>query len=189
MRIREFRRLTHINGGALHLASLITRSWERGTMSVTGLGTFDTSIHATNHWLKIVMQGLGTDNRRVAVAALRASLHALRDRIGVENAVHFGAQLPLLLRGLYYEGWRPAGTPTRERHLEDFLDHVASMLPARSGLSPADAAMASFAAVTECVAHPETLKLMAMLPEEIRPLWPGDLCEEELDLDSVRPAS
>jgi uncharacterized protein (DUF2267 family) len=181
--------LTQINGVAPDWVNPAVRSWEQGTMSATGLDTFDTSIHATNHWLKIVMQELGTDNRRVALAALRASLHALRDRIGLENAVHFGAQLPMLLRGLYYEGWRPAGTPTRERHLEDFLDHVAAMLPARCDVSPADAALASFAAVTECVAHPEALKLIMMLPREIRPLWPSYLFEAELDLVSGGPAS
>jgi uncharacterized protein (DUF2267 family) len=153
-------------------------------MSATGLDTFDTSIHATNHWLKIVMQELATDNRHVALAALRASLHALRDRIGLENAVHFGAQLPILLRGLYYENWRPAETPTRERHIEDFLDHVASMLPARTGVSPADAAFASFAAVAECISNPEVLKVIKMLPKEIRPLWPSYLFDEEMDLIS-----
>jgi hypothetical protein len=29
--------------------------------------------------------------------------------------VHLGAQLPLLVRGIYYEGWHMAGKPTRER--------------------------------------------------------------------------
>jgi uncharacterized protein (DUF2267 family) len=153
-------------------------------MSMTGLDSFDTSIHATNHWLKVVMTEFGTDNRRIAYAALRAGLHALRDRIGPENAVHFGAQLPMLLRGLYYEGWQPVRTPTRERHLEDFLDHVGSLLPARSDLSSADAAIATFVAIAECIPYPEVVKLLNMLPHEIRPLWPSYLFEEQLELHS-----
>jgi len=48
-------------------------------------------------------------------------LHAVRNRIGPENAAHLGAQLPMLIRGLYYEGWDPTGKPTKERHEAQFL--------------------------------------------------------------------
>ena len=51
-------------------------------------------------------------------------LHALRDRIGAESAVHLAAQLPMLLRGLYYEGWRMAASQTKERSRAEFFDHV-----------------------------------------------------------------
>ena len=64
-------------------------------MSTSGLDVFDTTIQETNHWLKIMMGELGSDSRRTAFNALRAALHALRDRIGLENAVHLGAQLPM----------------------------------------------------------------------------------------------
>ena len=142
-------------------------------MSTTGLDTFDRTIHETNHWLRIVMTELKTDNRRQAYAALRAGLHALRDRIGPENAVHFGAQLPILLRGVYYEGWRPSETPTRERRLDDFLAYVESMLGCRTGLDPADALRASFAAIAESVPFAEVVKLVNVLPRDLRILWPG----------------
>jgi uncharacterized protein (DUF2267 family) len=49
----------------------------------------------------------------------------VRDRIGPENAVHLGAQLPMLIRGFYYEGWHFAGTPAKLRHMDDFLDYVS----------------------------------------------------------------
>ena len=48
-------------------------------------------------------------------------LHAVRDRIGPENAAHLWARLPMLIRGLYYEGWDPTGKPTKERHEAQFL--------------------------------------------------------------------
>ena len=82
-------------------------------MSSTGLEVFDTTLQETNHWLKLMMGELGTDSRRTAFGALRGALHALRDRIDVDNAAHLGAQMPMLLRGAYYEGWHPAATPTR----------------------------------------------------------------------------
>lgn len=90
----------------------------------TGLDVFDATIQETNLWLKNLMRQLGTDDRHLAYRSLRTTLHALRDRIGSENAVHFGAQLPMLLRGLYYERWRMHASQTKERHLSDFLRHV-----------------------------------------------------------------
>jgi uncharacterized protein (DUF2267 family) len=65
-------------------------------MSVTGLEVFDTTLQETNHWLKLMMGELGTDSRQAAFGALRGALHAVRDRIGVNNAVHLGAQMPML---------------------------------------------------------------------------------------------
>jgi uncharacterized protein (DUF2267 family) len=153
-------------------------------MSATGLDTFDRTIHETNRWLRIVMIELKTDNRRHAYAALRAGLHALRDRIGPENAVHFGAQLPTLLRGVYYEGWRPSETPTRERRLDDFLAYVESMLGSKTAVDPADALHATFAAIAESVPFTEVIKLVNVLPRELKALWP-EYKFEKLDADSI----
>ena len=119
------------------------------------------------------MAELKTDNRHQAYMALRASLHALRDRIGPENAIHFAAQLPILLRGVFYEGWQPSETPTRERRLDDFLAYVESMLGSKTGIDPADAVRARFAASVESISFTEVLKLVNVLPRELRILWPG----------------
>ena len=80
-------------------------------MSTAGLAIFDTTVQETNEWLKSLECHLGFGNRRASFSLLKATLHALRDRVGPENAVHLGAQLPTLLRGAYYEGWHMAGTP------------------------------------------------------------------------------
>ena len=144
-------------------------------MTTTGLDTFDKTVQETNHWLKVMMGELGTDDRRIAFNALRAALHALRDRIGPENAVHLGAQLPMLLRGAYYENWQPAGTPTRERHLEVFVDHVAAGLPQENRINPAEAARACFAAMERCLDRGELLKVRRTLPHEVLNLFPDSL--------------
>jgi uncharacterized protein (DUF2267 family) len=141
-------------------------------MGKTGLDVFDTTLQETNHWLRIMMGELGTDSRRNAFNALRAALHAIRDRIGVDNAAHLGAQLPMLLRGAYYEGWHPAGTPTRERHLGDFIDHVAAGLPKDGRIEPGEAARACFAVMGRCLDSGEMLNLRHVLPHEVRNLLP-----------------
>ena len=61
-------------------------------------------LQQTNLWLKDLMERLGTGDRKLAYNVLKATLHALRDRIGPENAIHLGAQLPILVRGIYYDG-------------------------------------------------------------------------------------
>jgi uncharacterized protein (DUF2267 family) len=141
-------------------------------MSTIGLPVFDKTLQETHHWLRIVMEELETDNRRLAFQALRAGLHAVRDRIGAANAVHLGAQLPMLLRGAYYENWRPFDTPTRERKLGDFFSHVEAYLPANAQLQASCVAHATATAMAECLDGGEIEKVIAMLPTDIRVLWP-----------------
>jgi uncharacterized protein (DUF2267 family) len=57
---------------------------------------------------------------------LRTYLHALRDRLTVDEAAELAAQLPELIRGIYYEGWDPSKTPVRYEDLADFLDRVSA---------------------------------------------------------------
>jgi uncharacterized protein (DUF2267 family) len=51
-------------------------------------------------------------------------LHAPRDRLPPEVAVHLGAQFPMLVRGVYYEGWHMAGKLTKGRSAQEFASHV-----------------------------------------------------------------
>ncbi|MGJ4930466.1 DUF2267 domain-containing protein [Bradyrhizobium sp. HKCCYLS2038] len=98
-------------------------------MSTIGVATLDHTVQETSVWLKALQDELALTNRQQAYNALRAVLHAVRDRLPPEVAVKFAAQLPILVRGIYYEGWHPAATPTRERHLEEFVEHVEGELP------------------------------------------------------------
>jgi uncharacterized protein (DUF2267 family) len=141
-------------------------------MSTTGLDTFDATVQESNLWLKAMMAALGRDDRHVAYVALRAALHALRDRIGPENAAHLGAQFPMLLRGVYYEGWHMAGTPTRERHQQDFLTHVRECMPRNLNVDPEAAARATFEVMWQRLDPGEVAKIIRILPGEIRDLWP-----------------
>lgn len=138
----------------------------------TGLDSFDTTVQETNLWLKSMMKHLDTSDRHEAYAALRATLHALRDRIGPQNAVHMGAQLPMLLRGLYYDGWRMSATPTKERHLAEFIEHVRGCMARNRNIDPESAARATFAVMAERMDSGEVAKVKKLLPEELRVLWP-----------------
>jgi uncharacterized protein (DUF2267 family) len=82
-------------------------------MSATGVGSLDHSIEITNAWLVGVEKGFGTDDRGLAYRATRAWLHSLRDRLTMQVAAHFAAQLPDLLRGVFYDGWNPSHVPQK----------------------------------------------------------------------------
>jgi uncharacterized protein (DUF2267 family) len=80
-------------------------------MSFTGVDSLDTSISKSNAWLADIDAAFGTKDRRFAYRVLRSWLHSLRDGLGVEVAAHFAAQLPELLRGVFFDGWNPNRVP------------------------------------------------------------------------------
>jgi len=82
-------------------------------MSRTGVDSLDRSIEKTNAWLADVASSFGTDDRRLAYRVTRSWLHILRDRLPVPVAAHVAAQLPELLRGVFYEGWNPSKVPIK----------------------------------------------------------------------------
>jgi uncharacterized protein (DUF2267 family) len=141
-------------------------------MSVTGLEVFDETVQKTNIWLKEIMAVLGPDRHR-AYQALRGVLHCLRDRLIVEEAAQLGDQLPMLVRGIYYEAWRPADAPQKVRSREEFLTKLASHLPGNSPLNPEDAARAVFQVLERHITPGEIEDVLSELPKEIRALWPG----------------
>jgi len=82
-------------------------------MSRTGVDSLDRSIDKTNIWLADVASSFGTEDRRLAYRVTRSWLHTLRDRLPVPIAAHVAAQLPELLRGVFYEGWNPSKVPVK----------------------------------------------------------------------------
>ena len=144
----------------------------------TGLDTFDKTVQESNLWLKDVMERLNTRDRHHAYSTLRAVLHALRDRIGPESAAHLGAQLPMLLRGLFYEGWDPTGKPTKERHEAAFLAHIAKELPRAAegerwsrASPPCSMCCPSMSIARARRSSP------ACFPKELRKFWPAFIQE------------
>lgn len=141
-------------------------------MSMTGLDVFDTTIQQSNRWLKAMMSEMVTEDRHAAYVALKATLQALRDRIGPENAVHFGAQLPMLMRGVLFENWHLASTPSDERTAEEFVARVDHYLTPKAGIDAHYAARAGLAAVADMVDAGEVRKLLRILPDPMAELFP-----------------
>ena len=93
-------------------------------MSTVGLESIDHTVQLTHSWINELDALVGWGSKARSYRLLRTVLQALRDWLPVNDAAHFGAQLPTLLRGVYYEHWRPADTPVTERHRSNFLARV-----------------------------------------------------------------
>ena len=128
----------------------------------------DRSVEKTNVWLKELAEDLGTDDRKFAYRVLRAYLHAVRDRLMVDEAAQLAAQLPELVRGIYYEGWVPSRTPTSERSVDEFLRRIAdeALLPGETEASYACSAAARL--LRRHVSEGEIADVVAVFPEELR---------------------
>jgi uncharacterized protein (DUF2267 family) len=138
----------------------------------TGLATFDTTVQDANLWLKEVAAHLGDADRQEAYVALRAALHALRDRLQAQAAAKFAAQLPMLVRGLYYEGWTLPDKPSAARTIADFAEAVAAELPPRYRFDPVLVSRAVFAAAATMMGAGADAKVRGQLPPGLRDLWP-----------------
>jgi len=141
-------------------------------MSATGLEVFDTTLHKTNSWLKELMQELHWQDRRKAYLALKATLHALRDRLTLDEAAQLGAQLPMLIRGFYYEGWDPTRKPLKIGDKEEFLDRIEQEFRGGGPVDPERVARAVFTVLAKRVTAGEIEDVKHVLPAEIRELWP-----------------
>jgi len=134
---------------------------------------FDTTIQKT----MIIVDEVSTEgkfhDREQAFKALRATLHALRDRLPVNLAAQTGAQLPILLSGFFYEGWKPAATPVKDRSQEEFIDHVREYLSDKAPqLNAMHVVKTVFKVLGNHISDGQIEDILKAFPEELRDLWP-----------------
>jgi uncharacterized protein (DUF2267 family) len=139
-------------------------------MAQDSLKVFEHTIEITHTWLNDLQERLAWRDRQRTYRALRAVLHALRDRLSVDDASHLAAQLPMLVRGFYYEGYHPAGKPLPERKKAEFLAHVKAEF-ADEGFETETVARAVFNVLAKHITPGEAEKVRQVLPEDIRSLW------------------
>ena len=131
---------------------------------------FNKALQKATAWIREIAEEMDTEDEQLAYHALRAVLHALRDRLIVDEAVQLAAQLPVLVRGIYFEDWDPSKTPVKVRHREDFLDLVRRHAGKYDRLDPKKAAPAVFAVLKRHVSEGEMRDVTEALPGEIREL-------------------
>ena len=142
-------------------------------MSAVGLEGIDHAVQQAHIWINDVEKRMGWNNKARAYRLLKTVLHALRDHLPVNEAVDLGAQLPMLIRGVYYDQWRPATTPVKDRHLESFLATIDKAFRDDPLDDTAEAAAAVFSLLSDRISAGEIADVRQELPAQLRLLWPA----------------
>jgi uncharacterized protein (DUF2267 family) len=145
---------------------------EQGGIQMTHISVFDKTEQKTMDWINTVSHNMGSTDSQRSYTILRAVLHATRDRLMPEEAVQFGAQLPMLVRGFYYEGWHPSDKPRKYRHKEQFLEEIHEKVPTLDNTQLERAATAVFETLESEMPGGELEQVRHALPRELRELWP-----------------
>ena len=129
------------------------------------------TVQQTQVWLKELRDNADLADEATALSVLRAVLHQVRDRLSAEEAVDLAAQLPILIRGIYFEGWKPAQVPQKVRSKQEFLDLVTfKLLPYRV---PAERVVRDVLALVAHHCDPgEISDVIGQMPPELQQLWP-----------------
>lgn len=132
--------------------------------------SWDSTIQKSTEWLKDVKSRLGWEDDQRVYLATKATLTALRDRLPPQEAAHFGAQLPMLLRGAYYDGYNPAWKPMKIRKPEEFYELVQRN--AASADIPAEqATKAVLGMVIDRTTPGEMEDILSTFPKSLTAIW------------------
>ena len=155
-------------------------------MSASGLDVFDRTLETTHIWLNEICNDLGPD-KQVAWKVLSTVLHKLRDRLTINLAAHLGAQLPLLVRGIYYDQFEPGKMPSDFRSREEFIAEVAEWLSDTRPVDPVEAIRSVFRVLSRHISEGQINKVRDARPKSLRQMWvtaedPTIIAEESLIL-------
>jgi len=139
---------------------------------MTAISDLNAAVQTAEDWINDLMRRLGWQDRERVYLALLATLHALRDCLARDEAVYIGAQLPTLLRGLYYEGWHPSARPAM-RSRGAFLERIHDGVHRDPGVDTEQVARGVFALLAARLPAAEIEDAKAATPSVLHNLWPS----------------
>lgn len=141
-------------------------------MSAKGLEVIDHTVQLTHEWINELRERLDWASARDALRMFRVTLAAVRDHLGHDEAAQFAAQMPILIRGMYYEGWKPSSTPVADRNVEDFVAGIEREVSGVAEYHGREDIGAVFHLLNGRISAGEIADIRAALPKAIRDLWP-----------------
>lgn len=140
-------------------------------MTAQGLEVIDHTVHTTHEWINELTERLDWSSKRSALRLLRTTLHHVRDHLLIDELAQFSAQLPLIIRGMLFEGWMPKITPIKERHAEDFINHMDTQMGDAQEYRGVADIRCVFDLLNARLSRGEVLDIRANLPTDVRILW------------------
>ncbi len=140
-------------------------------MRPTGHTAIDAAPQVVAEWINLLCDDLEWDEKGRAYLLLSETLQAIRDYLGVDEAADLAAQLPLIIRGIYYTGWDPSKTPVRPRNKADFLKRVSEKFRKRPLENPEAAVVAVFDLLRRKVSMGEIEQVSNAMRGPLRELW------------------
>lgn len=134
--------------------------------TATKVRALDHATQSAHTWVCDVAREFDTEDREFAYRVLRAWLHTLRDRLTVEASAHFAAQLPDLIRGIFYAGWNPSSVP-KKYDAEEYVQRFAR----DANIAHDDVGKAAAATTAAALHHlpaAQMEKTLEQLPPELR---------------------
>jgi uncharacterized protein (DUF2267 family) len=139
---------------------------------MTNIPAIEHAAQKAHEWVNELQGILQVPSERSAYAALRAVLHQLRDRLPVSEVTDLGAQLPTLIRGIYYESWNTRSSPQPIHHAKEFTDDLIRKLHGHDEIHAESAIRAVFLLLSSHISKGEIDDVIATLPDEIKAFWP-----------------
>ncbi len=149
-----------------------------GIETSTGVRNLDNSIDLTNIWLRDILSQLKWQSKESAYQALRGTLHALRDRLPAEEAVDLAAQLPLLVKGMYYDGWTLRDKPEKYKK-EEFARRVHAQFEFDANINPAEVIRAVLRVIYRHMGDGELRDVKSNMPKDIQEWFPEEVAPRE----------
>ena len=141
-------------------------------MSAGYKSTMEHTIQVTHEWVHQIDELMSWDDSNKSVRLLRAVLHTVRDMLGGVEAAQLSAQLPLFLRGVYFEGWDPSKTPAALREKPDFLACVISGFAPDKLDQPEAAINAVLSVLNTRISAGEIRDVRDSMRKSVRDIWP-----------------
>ena len=141
-------------------------------MSAQGLEVIDHTVQLTHEWINELNERLDWTSPHDALRLMRETLKAIRDHLGHQELTQFAAQMPLLIKGMYFEGWKPAETPIRDRSVDDFVSGIEAKVGDVMEYRGREDIVSVFKLLNSRISEGEVADVRANLPMAIRDLWP-----------------
>ncbi|BAB52859.1 MULTISPECIES: DUF2267 domain-containing protein [Mesorhizobium] len=141
-------------------------------MSHTSFSGFTHAAQQAQQWVKELAADLRWSEPS-ACRLLRSVLHAMRDWLPPAETADFSAQLPVLIRGIYFEGWDPSA-PEHERKKRDFVLSVRNSFGYDDDVDFDVAISAVFKLLDRHISHGEITQVRNSMKKSLRELWPAD---------------